>query len=94
MHPHDPHQPWQQGYQQPQQPSHYPPPPQPVPYQQQPRRRVVKSVEKQRGLGGMANTTHFMLTLFTCGLWLMVWIPWWIIRVIIPRRKVTKHYYR
>jgi len=53
----------------------------------------MKSVEKRRGLGGLAHSTHLMLTLFTCGAWLFVWIPWWIIRVIIPKRKVTKHYY-
>lgn len=92
MYPHDPNQQWQQqGYPQPQQP--YYPPQQPVPYQQ-PQRRVVKSVERRRGLGGMATSVHLMLTVFTCGMWLMVWIPWWMIRVIIPRRKVTKHYYR
>jgi hypothetical protein len=61
------------------------------PYQHHP--RVRKSVEKQRGLGGCANSTHLILTACTCGLWLFVWIPWWIIRVLIPRRRTTKHYY-
>ncbi|WP_158070361.1 hypothetical protein [Nocardiopsis sp. CNR-923] len=51
-------------------------------------------MERRRGLGGLANSTHLLLTLCTCGLWLFVWIPWWLFRVIVPRRKVTKHYYR
>lgn len=77
-------------WQQPQ--SYYPQSPVPSPAQR-PQKRVMTSVEKRRGLGGLAHTTHLMLTLFTCGAWLFVWIPWWIIRVIIPKRKVTKHYY-
>lgn len=86
MHPEQ----WQQPHQR--QP-YYPPQSPAYPPAQRPRKRVMKSVEKRRGLGGLAHSTHLMLTLFTCGAWLFVWIPWWIIRVIIPKRKVTKHYY-
>ena len=56
--------------------------------------RYSRSVERRRGLGGMANSVHLLLTLLTCGLWLFVWIPWWIVRMIVPRRRVTKTYYR
>ena len=79
-----------------QQPHHqqpYYPPPQQLP-PPPPMPRYSKSVEKRRGLGGLANSTHFLLTIFTCGLWLMIWIPWWIFRVIVPRKRVTKTYYR
>ena len=76
-------------HQQPQYPQPYYPPPQAPP----PPPRVVKSVEKQRGLGGCSNSVHLILSICTCGLWLFVWIPWWIIRVLIPRRKTTRHYY-
>ncbi|WP_435109405.1 hypothetical protein [Nocardiopsis synnemataformans] len=56
--------------------------------------RYSKSVERKHGLGGMANSVHLILTLLTCGLWLFVWVPWWIVRMVIPRRRVTKTYYR
>lgn len=55
--------------------------------------RYSKSVEKRRGLGGLANSTHLLLTIFTCGLWLFVWVPWWLFRVVVPRKRVTRHYY-
>ncbi|MFE3461356.1 hypothetical protein ACFXKD_27745 [Nocardiopsis aegyptia] len=55
---------------------------------------MAKSVEKRRGLGGLANSTHLLLTLLTCGMWLVIWIPWWLFRAIVPRRKVTRTYYR
>ncbi|MFE6304200.1 hypothetical protein [Nocardiopsis sp. NPDC057823] len=48
--------------------------------------RYTKSVEKRRGLGGLANSTHLLLTLLTCGMWLF--------RMIVPRKKTTKTYYR
>lgn len=66
----------------------------PQQYQQPPHPRMAKSVEKRRGLGGMANSTHLLLTLLTCGMWLFIWIPWWLFRMIVPRRKVTRTYYR
>lgn len=61
--------------------------------QHQPPRRV-KHVEKRRGLGASGNSIHLILTFLTCGLWLFVWIPWWFFRVIVPRRRVTRSYYR
>ncbi|WP_033300694.1 hypothetical protein, partial [Nocardiopsis gilva] len=61
---------------------------------QQPQPRMVKRVEKRRGLGGLANSTHLLLTVLTCGFWLLVWIPWWIVRMVIPRKRVTREYYR
>ncbi|MFC7330806.1 MULTISPECIES: hypothetical protein [Nocardiopsidaceae] len=86
----DPHGQWQHG----QQPYHHQPPyypPQP-PAQLHP--RVVKSVHRQRGLGGCSHTVHLTLTVLTCGAWGLVWFCWWLFRVVIPRRKVTKQYYR
>lgn len=56
--------------------------------------RYAETVERRRGLGGLANSTHLLLTLLTCGMWLFVWIPWWLFRVIVPRKKTTKTYYR
>ncbi|GAB3209782.1 hypothetical protein GCM10027294_25560 [Marinactinospora endophytica] len=76
--PHDPHGQWQ--HQPPYPPAHYQP-------------RVRKSVEKQRGLGGCSHTVHLALTICTCGVWGIVWFVWWLIRIAIPKRKVTKHYY-
>ena len=54
----------------------------------------MDSDDCRRGLGGLANSTHLVLTVLTCGVWLFVWIPWWIFRVIVPKRRVTKTYYR
>ncbi|MBV2364275.1 hypothetical protein [Streptomonospora nanhaiensis] len=71
-------------------------PPQPVQYRQPapvPQRRVVRSVETQRGLGALGNSVHLLLTVLTCGLWLFVWAAWWIVRMVIPRRRVTRSYY-
>jgi hypothetical protein len=69
------------------------------PYQQRPPQhpppqpsRPYKSVERTRGLGGCANSTHLTLTICTCGLWGVVWFVWWVFRVVIPRKRVTKHY--
>jgi len=75
----------QQGphYQQP----YYPPPQAPPPP------RVVKSVEKQRGLGGCSHGVHLTLTICTCGVWGAVWFCWWVFRVLVPRRHTTRHYY-
>jgi hypothetical protein len=53
-------------------------------------RRVV-AVEKRRGLGGIANSVHLVLTLCTGGLWLLVWVPWWIAREIMPRKRRTTY---
>lgn len=75
---------------------HYQQPYAPVPYQQPPaqeRPRVVKSVQRERGLGGCSHTVHLTLTVCTCGAWGVVWFVWWMIRVVIPRKRVTKHYY-
>lgn len=68
---------------------HYP---QYQPHPGHPRR--VKHIEKRRGLGAGGNSVHLVLTVLTCGLWLFVWIPWWIFRVIVPRRRVARSYYR
>ncbi|MFL1444042.1 hypothetical protein [Nocardiopsis protaetiae] len=54
----------------------------------------AKSVERRRGLGGWANSTHLLLTLLTCGAWLFVWVPWWVFRVIVPRKRTVRTYYR
>lgn len=56
--------------------------------------RYAKTVERRRGLGGLANSTHLILTLLTCGMWLFIWVPWWLFRMIVPRKKTTKTYYR
>ncbi|GII32573.1 hypothetical protein [Planotetraspora mira] len=91
-----PQQPYQQPYGQPyqqqqpyghpyQQPQYGNVPPQPVP------RKVV---EKQRGLSAGSHTFHLLATIFTCGVWgLFVWLPWWLFRVIVRRKKVTRYHY-
>lgn len=56
--------------------------------------RYAKTVERRRGLGGLANSTHLILTLLTCGMWLFIWVPWWLFRVIVPRKKTVRTYYR
>jgi hypothetical protein len=66
-----------------------------TPYQpQMPPQRVVKSVQKQRGLSGLTHTTHLLLTVCTCGMWLFVWVGHEIFRLLVARKKVTKHHYR
>jgi hypothetical protein len=59
-------------------------------YQPQPR----KSVSKHRGLSARSHSFHLLLTFLTCGIWgLLVWFPLWVFRLIVRRRKVTRHYY-
>lgn len=84
MHPdphNQPHQPYGQQY-----PYGYPP--------QQPMPRKVVSVSKERGLGGLTHTANLVLTIFTCGLWGLVWACWWFFRMIKPKKRRTTHYYR
>jgi hypothetical protein len=65
------------------------------PYQYNPYAyHVVKSVQKQRGLSGLTHTTHLLLTVCTCGMWLFVWVGHEIFRLLVARKKVTKHHYR
>lgn len=81
------HEPWQnpeQNWVQPHYQQYYQQPMNPYPH---------RSVEEQRGLGGLANTTHLLLTLFTCSLWAFIWIPWAVWRELVPRKKTTRHYY-
>ncbi|GAA3720978.1 hypothetical protein GCM10022224_103500 [Nonomuraea antimicrobica] len=67
----------------------------PPPYGPPPHPRKVTAVSKQRGLSGMSHATHLMLTIFTCGMWgLLVWLPWWMFRMIFRRKKRTTYYYR
>lgn len=82
-----PQQPYHGYPQQYQQPYYQAPPPPPPPQR-------VRHVETQRGLGGLSNTVHLVLTVFTCGAWLFVWIPWWIFRMVVPRKTVHRYYYR
>lgn len=63
---------------------------QPPPYgQQAPMPR--KAVTKHRGLSAGAHGRHLMLTVCTCGLWLPVWGCWWMYRMFVRRRQVTRY---
>lgn len=70
-----------------------PPPPPPYGPGQPPRK--VKVVSKQRGLSAMSHGTHLMLTVVTCGFWgLLVWLPWWLFRLVFRRKRTTTYRYR
>lgn len=51
------------------------------------------SVTKKRGLGAGQHSIHLILTVVSCGGWLFIWIPWWIIRMVIRRKETTRHYH-
>jgi hypothetical protein len=72
----------------------YPPPDPRQPYGSPPPRKV-KAVSKQRGLSGMSHATHLVLTVCTCGVWgLLVWLPWWLFRMVFRKKRKTTYYYR
>lgn len=65
----------------------------PPPYGQPPYQpRKMKAVTKQRGLGAKGHSGHLIATIFTCGLWLPFWGLWWVFRMIVRRKQVTKYY--
>lgn len=57
------------------------------PYQPPPK----KAVTKKRGLSAGAHGRHLLLTVCTCGLWLPVWGAWWMYRMIVRRKQVTRY---
>lgn len=64
----------------------------PYPPQRPPQPYV--SVSRERGLGGLTHTANLLLTIFTCGVWGIVWATWWIVRMIFPKKTRTRHYYQ
>ncbi|MCG5220281.1 hypothetical protein [Streptosporangium sp. KLBMP 9127] len=63
------------------------------PYGQMPKK--VTAVSKRRGLGGLSHTAHLMLTIFTCGMWgIFVWLPWWLFRMVKPKKTKTTYRYK
>lgn len=85
-------------YQQPYDPDAYPPPPphgayppQPGPYYPP---QPYKGVQKKRGLSMAGHSGHAIVSVLTCGLWLPVWFCWWMFRLVVRRRRVTKYYPR
>jgi hypothetical protein len=71
---------------------------QPYPPQQpygQVQPQPYKSVSKERGLSAKSHTFHLIATICTCGVWgLFVWLPLWVFRMIVRRKKTTRHYYQ
>ena len=54
-------------------------------------RQPHKSVTKKRGLSAGAHGRHMMLTICTCGLWLPFYGCWWLYRLFVRRREVTRY---
>jgi hypothetical protein len=53
-----------------------------------------KAVTKKRGLSDGFHGFHLIMTICTCGAWGIVWICWWLFRLIVPKRNVTRYYER
>lgn len=64
---------------------------QPYPHRPSGEPRKVKAVTRQRGLSDGFHGFHLIMTICTCGAWGFVWVCWWLFRMIVPKRKVTRY---